>query len=1067
MLYIHTSNQLEELKKQYANIVKIPLSDVLTTETVVVQNAGMARWLSMQMAQSTGVSANTKFLFPAEFMWKLLRLVSPDIPEHSQCAPDTLRFHIFEELIHNVATYPELHHYILNENNTTNQLSAWDLSCQLAQLLDQYLFYRSDWIDQWENDSSKQHLHWQARLWNKCVKDKHLLHWLALQEQFKTDVKGLDQSLLAERVIFFSMSALSPGYVDLLGEISKKTDIHIFIINPCEEVYWGDIKSPKAHSKQSIEEQNYSEIGNPLLASLGKQGRDFIDKLLEIDHQDNDDLLYTEQTLPHTLLEQIQYDIYNLENPTFNQDLANFDGSIQFNSCHTAMREVEVLHDQILAQLDSDKNLAPSDFVVMMPDIEKYAPYIEAVFADTITSKNQQKLPFSIADRDPQNIFKLIQALNKLFALPDSRFDVEAVFELLEYEDIREHFGINQDQLDYCRELALSTNIRWGISAKTRQQNDLPNTEEHTWKYALDSMLLGYSLADNDSGRTLFKAERPLDLLPYNEIEGSNALVLANFKRFTDAVFTINDWQLHSYSLDKWITETTTLIKKFSPDNSDQQRIFKSINDLQTKADLAEFEAKLSFVVFQKMLQQSLSSISANEKYLGYGITFCALVPMRSIPFKVVVLMGMNDGEFPRQDTRPSFDLMADQSRKGDRSRRDEDRYLFLESILAAREKLIISYIGQSIKDNTDSAPSILISELLDTITINSGIEAKDWIVKHPLQAFSHRYFSTDVTGEHTLFSYATQYLHLNETRTNETNLNHSAFISEPLANLDDSYKHLSLNDLIEFFKNPARAFLKTRFGIQTYDNESSLHTREPFEIESFKDREIRNLIVANDIDCDDKQLIARAKGLLPYGEIGNEIYAKEKHTVDAFNEQLPDVEEHYDESSILFIGEYQINIKLNKLSHIGRYVKQVGQPYAVDYINLWITHLCLNAIAKDNPNLNTETYFYSPETSFVLSAVVDAEQQLSQLLDYYWQGLHFPLRFFPKTGFALYRKNGKINLTEMHGKWNGNNGYAGEKDTFEHWLLHRNIILDKDQPDDDFMQISEHFFGNMFAHLN
>jgi len=1098
MLYIHTSNQLEQLKNQYAAVVKTPLNDVFKAETVVVQNAGMARWLSMEMAQTSGISANTEFLFPAEFMWGLLRLISPDIPEHSQCAPDTLRFHIFEELSNHFDDYPELHHYVLKPNNANkqqsentdnkhrlNQLSVWELSCQSARLLDQYLFYRSEWIYEWENDNTNTNSdqnknwsnHWQARLWNRCVKDKGLLHWLALQDQFSQNIEAIDTLLLAERISFFSMSALSPGYVELLGGIAKKTNIHIFIINPCEEVYWGDIRSPKSHAKLDGEEQTYTEIGNPLLASLGKQGQDFIDKLLEIPHQETSNIFADKSQESDTLLAQIQHDIYNLETPETNNNLENFDGSIQFNSCHTAMREVEVLHDQILAQLDADEDLAPSDIVVMMPDIEKYAPYIESVFTSSIavniSGKKEQKIPFSIADRDPQNIFKIIQALNKLLALPDSRFDVEAVFELLEYDDLRKHFGLDQDQLNYCRELARATNIRWGISARSRQKNDLPNTEEHTWKYALDRMLLGYSLADTELGEQLFKSNRKLELLAYSEIEGSNALVLSNLKKFTDTIFAISDWQRESLTLDGWLVKTTKLIQQLipenGPENNDQQRIFKALSDLQLKANLANFNQELSFSVYQKMLQQCLSEISANEKYLGYGITFCALVPMRSVPFKIVALMGMNDGEFPRQENRPSFDLTANQTRKGDRSRRDEDRYLFLESLLAARSKLIISYIGQSIKDNTDLAPSILVSELLDTVTLNSGIEAKGWIVKHPLQAFNTRYFSSKQQHKHPLFSYASQYLQLDSKQTQATI---DEFITEPLQTLSDEYKQLTLNDLISFYKNPARAFLQTRFSIQTYDNDKELHTREPFEIETFKNRDIRNLILADCLvdypsDCNDKKLIARAKGLLPYGQIGDEVYAKEKHTIEVFEEQLPEVESCSNKHISLSIGEFQLSATIDQLSSNGRYVKQVSKPYAGDYISLWLTHLCLNANVIDAitaDSLYPQSQFHSPEKSFQLIPVDDSRQQLKQLLDYYWQGLHFPLAFFPKSSFALFSKNGKENSTDMSNKWNGSDQFSGEKDSFEHWLLHHNLILDKDNQAEEFMQISRDVFGKMFT---
>ena len=1102
MLYLHTSNQLEQLKNQYAAVVKTPLKDVFKAETVVVQNAGMARWLSMEMAQVSGISANTDFLFPAEFMWGLLRLVSPEIPEHSQCAPDTLRFHIFEELTLHSEDYPELHHYILHpkqsgetdenhfKNQSLDQLKTWELSCQSATLLDQYLFYRSEWINTWENDvvsnssnpntiqneNQNKHWsnHWQARLWNRCVKDKNLLHWLALQEQFSENIETIDAVLFPERISFFSMSALSPGYVELLEGIAQKTDIHIFIINPCEDIYWGDIQSAKTVSKLETADQTYAEIGNPLLASLGKQGRDFIDKLLDIHDQETSGFVIEDDRESNSLLTQIQHDIYNLEEPVLHDHLSKYDSSIQFNSCHTTMREVEVLHDQILAQLDTDKELAPNDIVVMMPDIEKYAPYIESVFTtDIANNKNKiQKLPFSIADRDPQNIFKIIQALNKLLTLPDSRFDVEAVFELLEYDDIRQHFNLDIDQLNYCRELALSTNIRWGISNKSRRENLLPDTEEHTWKYALDRMLLGYSLSNTNEHQQLFKSKRNLNLLAYTEIEGSNALVLANFKQFTDVVFTINDWRNETLSLEKWLLKTNKLIQQISPESSDQQRIFKALTDLQIKADLADFKQELSFVVFQKMLQQCLADISANEKYLGYGITFCALVPMRSVPFKIVALLGMNDGEFPRQETRLSFDLMAEQKIRGDRSRRDEDRYLFLESILASRSRLIISYIGQSIKDNTDLAPSILVNELLDTVTINTGIEAKDWIVKHPLQAFSSRYFSSKPDEDNPLFSYASQYLQL-KNKQSITTLPTEKFITDALETLDDEHKRLSCDELIRFFKNPARIFLKSRFGIQTFDNDKELQNREPFEIEPFKEREIRNQILTNEFSnipaINDSLLISRAKGLLPYGQIGDEIYAKEKHIIEVFEKQSKDVENYTDRQVLLTVGEFQIDVRLDYLTSLGRYVKQVTKPYAGDYIEHWIKHLCLNVYISSNHDikLNKASQFHSPEIGFQLNPVDDAKIQLESLLKYYWQGLHYPLPFFPKTGFALFSKNGHENLTDMTNKWNGNDQFSGEKDSFELSLLHKDLVIDKEDYPENFMQINRDLFGKLFTSLS
>jgi len=667
----------------------------------------------------------------------------------------------------------------------------------------------------------------------------------------------------------------------------------------------------------------------------------------------------------------------------------------------------------------------------------------------------------------------LNHTLNKIFTLPETRFDVESVFELLEYDEIRTHFNLDKDQLNYCRELALETNIRWGISSHTREHSNLPNTEEHTWKYALDRMLLGYSLGQT-SDETLFPSDRPLNILAYKHIEGNNALVLSHFKHFTDTVFSINDWQEESLSLNEWIIKTNTLITQISPESADQQRLFKSLSDLQLKAEIAGFTQILSYPVFQKMLLQCLADISAHEKYLGYGITFCALVPMRSVPFKVIALMGMNDGEFPRQETYPSFDLSAKHTRPGDRSRRDEDRYLFLESLLAARKKLIISYIGQSIKDNTDLPPSILVSELLDSVTTYTHTEAKDWITKHPLHAFSAKYFSAfsdDITKTKQLFTYADQYVNIN---SNEKQEAEPVFISAPLEALDNSFRELNLVDLIHFYINPTRCFLQQRFNIETHKRDLKLNTREPFEIESFKDNEIRNLIFA-DLNNEsrttnktsDIKLIARAKGLLPYGEIGDEVFARQKHIVENFHQKLPSYENQADQHISLTIGDFKIHAKINQLTEIGRFIKQVGTPYTSDYIRLWITHLCLNTPSFDTKDSLPQTQFHSPQKRFQLNSINDAQQQLHALLHFYWKGLHYPLSFFPKSGFALFSKTGKENLSDMNSRWNGSNQVSAEKNSFEYWLLHRNITLDKYEQPEEFMQVSRALFGKLYSSLS
>jgi len=1086
MLYLHTSNQLEQLSLAFAKTVNTPLKGVFTKEMIIVQNAGMARWLSMQLADIAGISANLEYSFPAEFMWKLLRMVSSDISEQSQCTPETLCYHIMQELTLNHEAYPELAHYILHQNKNLNDTATWELACQLADIFDQYLFFRSEWIQQWEENPEKFIKDdWQARLWVRCVKEKQLVHWKALQDQFKQSLHSIDKASLLdklpERVIFFSMPALSPGYLDLLGELAQLTDIHLFLINPCEDIYWGDIISEKSQAKLTLDEQAYAETGNPLLASMGKQGRDFIHQLLDIPETEHFSTTEnaTQNENKKTLLQQLQTDIYDLKQPEkLNDFIFQDDQSIRLNACHTAMREVEVLHDQILDVLNTDKSLSPADIVVLLPDIESYAPYIEAVFSSSTFSRSKKPLPFSIADRNPINAQQLVEALLKMLKLVDTRFDVESVFEILDYKDISKQFSLDETDVNKCRKLALATNIRWGIDREYRQKNNLPDTQEHTWKYALDGLLLGYAMGENPHGNQLFPVDSTLNnnnalpLFAHNIIEGNEALILANFKCFSDVIFSIADWHNEHSSIDSWITKIQKLLSQIFSETTDVSLILKAINGIKQTTELTNFKQDISFAVFFKILQSALSSISGSENFLGYGITFCAMVPMRSIPFKVIALMGMNDTEYPRQNKRQSFDRLAEKPRKGDRSKRDEDRYLFLESILAARSRLIISYIGQSVKDNTEIPPSVLVSELLDSLAIYSDTSADEWVVKHPLQAFSPRYFDQSSL----LYSYAKEYTKLGKSITAPSQI----FISERLEELESDYKKVSLNELIKFYQSPARTFLKQRFAIQTFDEDITLPIREPFELESFKDKEIRKLLLVSESGENDQILVARAKGLLPYGEIGQGFFNKEEQIIESFKAQLPEINAVDKLPFSLTFDDFQLYGELSSLGVVNngessesgkteRVLLQVSQAYFHDYISIWLHHLVLNAVSNDrNKNIGKYTTFYSPEFSFTLSPVKDAQEQLSQLLVHYWEGLHFPSNFFPKSALSLY-ENGKAeaNIKQAITTWNGNKQRAGEKDKFEHWLLYRTIEMSEQTIPQEFLESAELFFGNLFSHLD
>ena len=1039
MLILHTSNQLENLSEQFAKLVSTPLHSVFAKEQIIIPNAGMQQWLCLQMAQQLGICANYHFFSPEEYMWKLLRQVVPNIPQQDPSQPEILRWRLASLFLDETQHYPELVHYLSDE------MAAWDLANTLAPVLDKYLFYRPDWIRQWEAGQFAAD-DWQARLWQQLMKPsdqaQQITHWLDLQDHF-IDAFATRQSLqttteLPQRVCFFSVPALSAGYTRLLAELAKQIDVHLFMVNPCCQ-YWGDNEAIKLQFLYSTANKN-----NALLDSLGQQGRDYFDQLYQLGVQSETHWVAPQRD---TVLHCLQSDVLSLQQSQLDLTTLGEQQSIQFHSCHTPMREVEVLHDQILAALEASADLTPADIVVMTPAIECYAPYIEAVF-----STAEQALPFSIADRSTSCHKPEVELFLKSLDLPEQHFNVEAVFELLEYEAIRKQFNINEKQVLQCRHWAEQTNIRWGVSGEIRASMGLPNSDEHSWKQGLDRMLLGYMM----SGEQLFSDSL---LLPFNAIEGQDALLLSSFCRFTDRLFQLAEWSLQKLNISEWMEHLRDLVITIFSPKSTYQPILSALDRIDQQQQLAEFKRPVTFTVIKKIVLELLE-VADEARFMSYGISFCALVPMRSIPFKMVALLGMNDGEFPRQDSHHSFDKIALETRQGDRSHRNEDRYVFLESLLAARQRLYISYIGQSVQDNSNLPPSVVVSELLDYLTQMTGCRQSNWICKHPLQAFSRRYYTHDQPHHTGLFSYVKEYLSLhNETIKKQLP---SAFISQKLATAEVKIqaedKQLSLEELIHFYRAPARTFLKHKFAIQVFNDVDVLPIREPFALESFIDTQIREQISPLS-DC---QLTARdlcrAKGLLPHGNIGTSLFSEQAEIVQEFYQNYPALLslDQQQQAFHLPLGEYTLVGKLSDLTTTGCIKYQLGNYYAGDLLAIWLQHLVINSVALDKVE-EPETRVYQPNDAFTLTAIPDAKELLTQLLAAYWQGLETPLNFFTKPAYKMYANGPNAKPAAAKIAWESG-FYGGESEKFEHQLL----FAEQNVFNQEFFNLAAITFGRM-----
>ncbi|MBW1829896.1 MAG: exodeoxyribonuclease V subunit gamma, partial [Deltaproteobacteria bacterium] len=714
----------------------------LDKEIVVIQSRGMERWISMELARRHGICANIGFPFPNTFVHEVMRKALPGHKEQAPFDPDIMAWRIMK-LLPSLITMPGFESLLTYLEDKEGGLKLFQLSERIADLFDQYLLFRPEMMLNWEQGEKD---HWQAVLWRELVAGHETQHRAALGRAFIELLKNPSSQLegLPERVAVFGISTLPRFHLQVFAAIARFIQVNLFLMNPCME-YWGDIPSAweikKAIDRESTQsfsaEDLHLENVNSLLASMGKLGRDFFDLINEFDCED---IQCFDEPGESNLLTCIQSDILNLrkrdQGTGAKKTVFGNDTSIQIHSCHSPMREVEILQDRLLEMFESDPDLTPNDILVMTPDIEAYSPYIQAVF--DIPADDSRRIPFSIADQSIKAEGRIIETFLAITRLRDGRFSAFNVMAVLESRAVQQRFGLSEADVDLIRKWMEDTRIRWGIDGATRGEMGLPDLSENTWKAGLDRLLLGYAMPGREE--SMFAG-----VLPFDSMEGSETSVLGDFLEFTKQLF----FQTKLLDLARTLNEWSVMLKElletfFLPDEHTErevQIIRRTLNDLAEQGELSGFDEKVGMDVIRCLLEKRLEKEGFGFGFIVGGVTFCAMLPMRSIPFKIICLIGMNGDSYPRQSKPLGFDLMAKNPRKGDRSRRNDDRYLFLEALLSARERLYISHVGQSIRDNTGIPPSVLVSEILDYIEQGFELHAaeirKHILTNHRLQPFS------------------------------------------------------------------------------------------------------------------------------------------------------------------------------------------------------------------------------------------------------------------------------------------------------------------------------------------
>jgi exodeoxyribonuclease V gamma subunit len=1058
MLHTHLANRPEALVAALAALQRVDPLPLPEPETVVVPSTALARWLSFRLADALGIATQNAFVFPAAYVWQLFGCVLPEVAANSPFDRAAMQWRLLRLLGDSRA--PEVGHYLDGDDGTRR----FELAGQLAALFDRYLVERPDWIAAW---SAGRQLGlgadeaWQADLWRALLAELPQVAKEHPRERFLAALRARPalRARLPRRLSLFCVEAMPALYWDVFAALAEWIDLHVFVLAPCR-AYWGDIERARTRLRLEIEQPDAAvlfETGHPLLASLGRARQHATVRLADTAAQ----LPSAEHAYfaapPATLLGRVQRDILEL---AASHELAP-DASLQIHDCHGAQREAEVLLDRLLERFEALPDLQPADILILTPDIETYGPIVAAVLAN---APGPRRIPCAVADR-PLATLPLWRALRQLCVVAAGELDAESVLALLDEPALRRAFSIDEGELPRLRDWVGEAGIRWGIDAAS-----------HGWRFGLRRLLLGVALP-NEPER-LWQG-----MLALPGIEGERADLLGRFIDFCEALFELaakvgagpsqadappvggSEAVLRARgakivsareTAPEWCRLLAATQERFlAPDESEEaqaQRLRAALAQIEALAQATQCAVRLPLAVLLRELDGRLAEQASAQAFVSGAATIAALQPGRPVAARIVCLVGMNDGAWPRPAMPQGFDLMAAHPRPGDRNPRGEDRHAFLEALLCADDALIVSYAGRDPRSNLSLPPAAPLAELLDTLAAMTGLPADEIVLRHPLQPFGSDYFS-GTTGR--LFSFDAEHCPAPACRAV------AAFSAAGYVLRDEEVQEIELAELQRFFAHPVRYFLRERLGIHLEESEELLATHEPFipdHLEAYRLRAAQFGALAAGQAEDEADALLRARGWLPQGIAGTlaaraaraealPLWEAAQPWRDA--PRRPDCAVAFESAGLRLAG------RLDGLTDRGLWRVRHGRLRARDRLRLWLDHLLLNLAAP--PGVSPVSTLIARDGMLRLAPEPAAAEILSDLLALYREGAARVLPFYPETAWAWQaRKNWRR-------EWEGDryHGKPGERDDDYIRLALRDKVHDGDDPlGPEFQQLAERVFA-------
>ena len=982
----------------------------------------------------------------------------------------------------------------------------YSLARQVADVFDRYAVFRPRWALAWSAGEVAPDLDlppelaWQPLLW-RAVQQRvgqqdrpHLAQRVALAAEAARGTEAASWPGF-HRLTIFGVSSLPPIYLEVLDMLSGLAEVDLYLLCPSPE-YWEDLVSRGEqaarrrrmardelthHLRQALEQAQRPE-GAPLLAGLGRIARDFqvVLESLPGGYQDrggpSPEGLFEDPVRDSGLpmgaaadaLHWLQSDIYNVRHPTreleqagvHRRRLRSTDDTVQLHACHGPTRQVEVLRDVLLGLFDDHPHLQPRDVVVMTPDIETYAPLVSAVFYDGLERRLEQdgradrgpggwgpagapRIPYRVADLSLRRTNPVADALLRVLELAGGRMEASAVLDLLGLEPVRLRFGMDEDDMPQVQEWIRNSGIRWGTDVEHRQQEGLPADDGNTWSFGLQRLALGVAMAD--------EYQLVEEASPYDDMEGERVVLLGRFCDLCATLVSETQALREARPLDQWAQRLDATLEAITATSPRAAWLMRGVRDvlaeLRRQAADAGLDTLVELEAVQAYLEGRFELPAGRDVNPGGAVTFCALVPMRSIPHRVVCLLGMDEDAFPRKPGTVGFDLTSRRPRVGDRDPRDEDRLLLLEALLAAREHLVITYTGHDVRTNKEQAPAAPIDELLDVVDLSfpepaEGQRPSAWITTHHrLQAFSPDNFRPrhrDVTSAEASprpWSFdrrlrgAAARLQAARLREDHDEVPFVTPGDAPPAGPGSKPPEVSLDDLIRFFEHPVKHLLRSGLQLDLDERTDLVEDREPIELDPLQQWDLANVMLqAHRRDASPEQALESllAQGKVPLGTPG-EVLLRERLEVASAALRLAELERQgLEELPPLLVDlplagarlQGTVDGRLGSTSGAaGRCVLvAVGAATGKRFVAPWIKHLAWCAQQPEEESLVVQVLTTRHKQTLVRKLfeyrvkedplnehpAAYARRRLANLVELYQQGMQEPIPLFVQSSYTF-----------------------------------------------------------------